>query len=184
MGSCFSSDSDYSVTPSTARVISTNGSLCEYPVPVTVSQVLEMESSSCFLCNSDRLYYDDYIPALDSGDQLEVGQIYFLLPKTRLQYRLTASDMAALAVKASTALANISKKGGRRRKKIQISPVMEVNQRVGDGGRLKTFEKPSIGISRSGSVRKLKRNASRRAKMTIRSFRVRLSTIYEGSVAD
>ncbi|KAF8377973.1 hypothetical protein HHK36_031362 [Tetracentron sinense] len=174
MGSCFSS-SEYcccnnSVSSSTAKVISANGTLRHYTLPVTVSQVLlememEMEASnsSCFLCNSDLLSYDDFIPPLDSAQQLQLTPIYFVLPNSHLHYRLTASDMAALAVKASTAL-------GLPRKRIPISPVLEV--------------KPTPGISRSLSVQKLQRYASRRAKMAIRSFRVRLSTIYEVSVAD
>ncbi|CAN8299947.1 unnamed protein product [Cochlearia groenlandica] len=41
--------------------------------------------------------------------------------------------------------------------------------------------KGETGYYRSGSVRKLKRYASGRAKLAVRSFR-KLSTIYEGTV--
>ncbi|KAF9602867.1 hypothetical protein IFM89_031813 [Coptis chinensis] len=186
MGSCFSTSS---VPLLTAKVITLNGSLLEYSVSVTVSQVLKSETTqSCFLCNSDRLYYNEFIQALNPSEELQMGQIYFILSTTRLQYRLTAQDMAALAVKASSAIAKSSKKGSRRRTKTRISPVvMEVNQRVNeerfDG--VKRFDQKLgvSGISRSGSVRKLQRSASKRAKMAIRSFRLRLSTIHEGTVA-
>jgi hypothetical protein len=52
-------------------------------------------SSPSFVCNSDRLYYDDYIPVLDLDDQLQANQIYFVLPASKLRQRLTASDMHA-----------------------------------------------------------------------------------------
>ncbi|XP_042494334.1 uncharacterized protein LOC122073772 [Macadamia integrifolia] len=192
MGLCFSSyPTAYSSDPSTVKVISANGNLREYPIPVTVSQVLQIESSSSyFLCNSDCLFFDDYIPALDSIEVLQAGQIYFVLPITRLQYRLTAPDMAALAVKASTALSQSLRKNGGWNKKIRVSPVSELNNSQGgvngyyeyDG--FKTSNKSRIEVSRSGSVRKLQRNSSRRTMFAIRSFRMRLSTIYEGSIVD
>ncbi|XP_034676109.1 uncharacterized protein LOC117906934 [Vitis riparia] len=190
MGGCVSSVGGYSNSTSTAtaKLISLHGELREYSAPVTVSQVLHFESSSssCFVCNSDSLYYDDYIPAMNADDELLPGQIYFLLSATKLQYRLTASEMAALAVKASIALQNHSKKAGHRRNnKSRISPVLEVNQKVMEaevGGVKKSFEKPALGVSRHGSVRKLQRHSSRRARMAVRSFRLRLTTIYEGSV--
>ncbi|KAJ4962517.1 hypothetical protein NE237_022456 [Protea cynaroides] len=196
MGSCFSSDFiDYSVVDQfTAKVISVNGNLCEYPIPITVSQVLAIETSSCFLCDSDRLFFDDYIPALDSSEELEADQIYFILPTSRLQYRLAANDMAALAVRASTALSQSLKKNGRRKNKIRISPVLELNNNLKlrkegfDGyaydGFKTSMDKSRIGVSRSGSIRKLQKSASRRSKFAIRSFRMRLGTIYEGSAVE
>ncbi|RVW51185.1 hypothetical protein CK203_084685 [Vitis vinifera] len=99
MGGCVSSVGSYSNSTSTAtaKLISLHGELREYSAPVTVSQVLHFESSSssCFVCNSDSLYYDDYIPAMNADDELLPGQIYFLLSATKLQYRLSASEMAA-----------------------------------------------------------------------------------------
>ncbi|XP_043713267.1 uncharacterized protein LOC122661817 [Telopea speciosissima] len=181
-----------------AKVISANGNLREYPIPVTVSQVLEIETSSCFLCNSDSLLFDDYIPALDSSEELQACRIYFVLPTSRLQYRLTAPDMAALAVKASTALSQSFRKKVGWNKKTRISPVLELsnNQRIGiiggfggyfeyDGFDTST-DKSRIGrVSRSGSIRKSQKNSSRRTKkFAIQSFRMRLSTIYEGSEID
>ncbi|KAE8124380.1 hypothetical protein FH972_019274 [Carpinus fangiana] len=74
MGACFS------------PVISRREARSSQPTAKIVSQVLELESSSsssllssspCFVCNSDRLYYDDYIiyiPALDLEDELQANQ--------------------------------------------------------------------------------------------------------------
>ncbi|RZC62853.1 hypothetical protein C5167_024608 [Papaver somniferum] len=201
MGLCFSSSSiDYSENQasSSAKVISLNGNLTQYSAPVRVSHVLNQldSSNSCILCNSDHLLYDDYVKALGSEEEIQLGQIYFVLEKSRLKYRLTASDMAALAVKASSAfMKSSSTKKGRRsggRKKLRISPVFEVhsnNYYEADNGfesNLKRFDdKPmTVEMKRSGSVRKLHKSASRRAKIAIRSFRMRLNTIYEGHVVE
>nr|DAD20951.1 TPA_asm: hypothetical protein HUJ06_022414 [Nelumbo nucifera] len=89
MGSCFSSESSNSSASPTVKVIFVNGKLCEYMSP-------------CFICNSNKLFYDSLIPPLHPAQQLQSGQLYFVLPLTRMHYCLMASDMAALAVKAST----------------------------------------------------------------------------------
>ncbi|XP_050217904.1 uncharacterized protein LOC126668769 [Mercurialis annua] len=196
MGSCFTK-SELIVAAPTAKVVSINGTLRQYSVPVFAYQVLEAEaasnssssgSTSFFLCNSDLLSYDDFIPPLDSDAQLSKDQLYFVLPKSKLQNRLTASDMAGLAVKASLALQKASSKDGRR-KKARISPVFLLSQSPSESvartGVTKTNilgrTPPPLGYSRSRSVRKLQKYASRRAKLAVRSFRLGLSTIYEGT---
>ncbi|KAK8623188.1 hypothetical protein V6N13_118078 [Hibiscus sabdariffa] len=201
MGVCFSSDgldliSDSTHRP-TAKVVSVSGDLHKYSLPVFVSQVLQAEaalssssssssSSKIFLCNSDSLSYEEYIPALDADDQLQPNQIYFVLPISKLQHRLASKDMADLAVKASLAMGNDSKNDSNRRKKARVSPVMVVAAAAElPSGAAKSFAKPQPrqpGMSRSGSIRKLQRYTSRRAKLAVRSFKLRLSTIYEGSV--
>nr|DAD22450.1 TPA_asm: hypothetical protein HUJ06_023914 [Nelumbo nucifera] len=97
MGSCFSSESSNSSASPTVKVISAEASSASthprYGIPL--SQALEMETSPCFICNSDKLFYDSLIPPLHPAQQLQPGQLYFVLPLTRMQYRLTASDMAA-----------------------------------------------------------------------------------------
>ncbi|PQQ19184.1 uncharacterized protein Pyn_23720 [Prunus yedoensis var. nudiflora] len=219
MGGCLSSvirsshNEELLLNSPTAKVISINGSLREYPVPVIVSQVLEAgqtassSSTSSFICNSDRLYYDNYIPVLDSEDELEADQIYFILPRSKLEQRLSATDMAALAVRASLAFQNASSSSSsyktkekkkdlhprRNNNKARISPVL-INYANSDVDR-DDFNEITIGasaykgqmsqkqqISRSKSVRKLQRYTSKRAKMAVRSFRLRLTTIDEGSV--
>ncbi|KAF3523000.1 hypothetical protein F2Q69_00050188 [Brassica cretica] len=204
MGLCVSvGRSDCDSSPA-AKIVTVNGDLREYNVPVLASQVLEAESmassssrpSSYFLCNSDSLYYDDFIPAIEPEEILQADQIYFVLPVSKRQYRLTASDMAALAVKASVAMEKAAKNKNRRRKSGRISPVMMMNQpnerlvvvnrssTMVQKGNLpnKTTQFKStntIGYSRSGSVRQLKRYASGRArKLAARSIK-RLSTIHE-----
>lgn len=198
MGVCFSvmispdmNDNKISAA-STANIITITGEFRQFVTPILVSQALEQVESSpseSFICNSDSLYYDETIPALKSDQELQPGEIYFVLPNSKLLYPLTASEMAALAIKASAALS--SNKGGRSR----ISPLLsiEVDEKVNENsvsdGIVKTKKKGGgldkqhdIGISRSGSIRKLQRYSSRRVKLAARSFRLKLNTIYEGSV--
>ncbi|XP_042445537.1 uncharacterized protein LOC122030397 [Zingiber officinale] len=59
---------------------------------------------SCFVCSADDMEFDDYVSAVDGEDELQLGQLYFLLPVSMLRRRLHADDIAALAVKASAAL--------------------------------------------------------------------------------
>nr|GEZ13845.1 hypothetical protein [Tanacetum cinerariifolium] len=178
--------------------------------PVFVSEVLDqMDSTSFFVCNSDNLSYDQHIRALDAQHELDAGQIYFVLPISKLRDRLSASEMAALAVKASVALnskpsSSFSTKSSKgysqqkrsnsyKKKSKKISPfvVMEtskinviIDEEAGDCLMLDQKQQQqssssSLGVSRSGSIRKMQRYSSRKARLAVRSFRLRLSTIYE-----
>ncbi|KAJ6799967.1 uncharacterized protein M6B38_204465 [Iris pallida] len=131
MGCCFSSSSSSSSTEYssniTAKVITLSGALQEYPAPATTRVSSVPVPSSCFLCSSDVLHLDAYIQPMDSEDVLERGQIYFLLPRTKLPYPLSASDMAALAVRAASALSLASEKQSKRRRR-RLVPVSEACQ--------------------------------------------------------
>ncbi|KFK44200.1 hypothetical protein AALP_AA1G227700 [Arabis alpina] len=208
MGICVSFNRRETNSSPTVKIVTVNGDLREYNVPVLASQILEAESaaassssrsSSYFLCDSDSLYYDDFIPAIKSEVVLQADQICFVLPISKRRNRLTASDMAALAVKASVAIQNsVGKESRRRNKKVRISPIMLLTPPNDDGVNGKGNEstvmkgkplvnktapfKNSSGYNRSGSVRNLRRYTSKRAKLAVRSFRLKLSTIYEGTV--
>lgn len=191
MGGCFSlsSGGGGGDQKPCAYVVSVNGELRQFPLPISVSEVVQEYSDSVFLCNSDALYFDDFIPSLESEHQLEPSQVYFVLPNAKLQYRLAASDMAALALKASVALHQINRRG--RNNKTRISPVLVAEEDPQSNHtinyRKPKFDDPKINktpnlVSRSGSVRKLTRYSSQRAKLAVRSFKMKLTTIYEGSV--
>ncbi|KAK1362193.1 putative Poly polymerase 1 [Heracleum sosnowskyi] len=197
MGGCFSilitpdmNDNKLSAA-STANIITITGEFRQFVTPISVSLVLEQIESSAsesFICNSDNLYYDENIPALKSDEELRSGEIYFVLPNSKLQYPLTASEMAALAIKASAALSS------NKTRRSRISPVLsiQVDEKVNENSvsdgivRIKkkggSDKQHDIGISRSGSIRKLQRYSSQRVKLAARSFRLKLNTIYEGSV--
>ncbi|CAN6237410.1 unnamed protein product [Urochloa humidicola] len=115
--------------PAPVRVIAADGSLKELPPasssPTRVSDVLGHHKPSgggdaaappFFVCNSDALYFNEHPPALAPGDLLRPGQIYFVLPAAMLEKPLSTADMAALAVRASAALASSGGKPRRRRR--------------------------------------------------------------------
>ncbi|KAL6220501.1 hypothetical protein ACLB2K_008257 [Fragaria x ananassa] len=81
--------------------------------------------------------FDDVVSAVNKDDELHPGQLYFALPMTWLKHPLQAEEMAALAVKASSAL---MKSGGEKcaYRKNSVSPVTfpgeEVKSRRSGGG--------------------------------------------------
>ena len=146
MGSCFSFAPTSSPLAPTAKVIALDGSLKEYSVPVTVSSVLGPNGRFCFLCSSDSLYFDTPIPALASDFVLELNQIYFVLPTAKLDYKLSGSDMAVLAIKASSALDHASKKMNKSGKdrRIRVTPFAQVIFQMDCVGDTCTMVKSSI----------------------------------------
>ncbi|KAE9606741.1 hypothetical protein Lal_00025928 [Lupinus albus] len=120
MGNCSSSDS---TQVATAKLVHQDGRLQEFPYPVKVSYLLQ-EHPTSFICNSDEMDFDDVVTAVREDDVLQPGQLYFALPLTRLSNPLKAAEMAALAVKASSALMKsgvADNKYGCRRKRLVFS---------------------------------------------------------------
>ncbi|KAF3438855.1 hypothetical protein FNV43_RR17130 [Rhamnella rubrinervis] len=119
MGICSSSDSTHVAT---AKLILQDGRLEEFSYPVKVSYILQ-KNPTCFICDSDEMDFDDVVTAVNDDEVLQLGQLYFALPLSRLKYPLQAEEMAALAVKASSALMKHgAEKCGCRRK--TVSPVL------------------------------------------------------------
>ncbi|KAL6224700.1 PREDICTED: uncharacterized protein LOC101314471 [Fragaria vesca subsp. vesca] len=133
MGICSSTGS---TQVATAKLILPDGKLQEYSYPVRVSYVLQ-KHPACFICNADEMDFDDVISAVNDDDELHPGQLYFALPMSWLKHPLQAEEMAALAVKASSAL---MKSGGEKcaYRKNSVSPVTfsgeEVKSRRSGGG--------------------------------------------------
>ncbi|KAK8606800.1 hypothetical protein V6N13_052557 [Hibiscus sabdariffa] len=100
MGICSSCDSNHAAT---AKLILQDGRLQVFPYPVKVSYVLQM-NPTCFICNSDEMDFHDVVSAVQEDQELQPGQLYFALPLSWLKHPLRAEQMAALAVKASSAL--------------------------------------------------------------------------------
>ncbi|XP_077233571.1 HTH-type transcriptional regulator [Tasmannia lanceolata] len=158
MGICHSCLTD---SVATAKVILQDGKLQEFSYPVKVSYVLQ-RNPSCFICNSDEMEFDDFVSAINSEDELQLGQLYFALPISRLKYPLQAEEMAALAVKASIAL---RESGGCRRNSAVLPAV---SHRREDGFL------PEVGHSANGSGgSRRERNGNRR------KFNAMLSAIQE-----
>ncbi|XP_059294588.1 uncharacterized protein LOC132047577 [Lycium ferocissimum] len=103
MGTVCSSYQSTSV--STAKLILHDGRLQEFSYPVKASYLLQNDPT-IFICNSDEMDFGDVISAVSENEELQLGQLYFALPLNRLKHKLKAEEMAALAVKASSALNN------------------------------------------------------------------------------
>ncbi|KAH6791313.1 HTH-type transcriptional regulator [Perilla frutescens var. frutescens] len=131
MGICSSCDS---TSVATAKLILDDGRLQEYPYPVKVSYVLQ-RNPAFFICNSDEMDFDDVISAVSDDEELQPGQLYFALPLSQLKHRLQAEEMAALAVKASSALtkSGCGDKCGCRRNILVFPSENDLRQSAKDG---------------------------------------------------
>lgn len=152
MGICSSCDS---TSVATAKLISDDGRLQEYPYPVKVSYVLQ-KNPACFICNSDEMDFDDVISAVSDDEELQPGQLYFALPLSQLKHRLQAEDMAALAVKASSALtksaAGCGDKCGCRRNILVFPSESGISQSRKSSGNGGSGRRRSGGGGRRGKV--------------------------------
>ncbi|VFQ67877.1 unnamed protein product [Cuscuta campestris] len=91
--------------PSTAAavVVNENGEVQERRRPVKAADVLS-ENPNCFLSNSESMSVDSEIPQVRGDEDLEIGQLYFLLPVSKARSPLSLQDMCKLAANASAAL--------------------------------------------------------------------------------
>ncbi|KAK2987498.1 hypothetical protein RJ640_012157 [Escallonia rubra] len=150
MGICSSCES---TSVATAKLISQDGRLQEFSYPVKVSYVLQKNPSS-FICNSDEMEFDDVVLPINDEEELQPGQLYFALPLSRLRHPLQAEEMAALAVKASSALtksggekcgcrrkslSQLAFSGGEKGRRRPSQRVADSSDRRGGGGRRRNF---------------------------------------------
>ncbi|OIT25112.1 PREDICTED: uncharacterized protein LOC109216048 [Nicotiana attenuata] len=103
MGICSSCES---TSVATAKLILQDGRLQEFSYPIKASYLLQKDPN-IFICNSDEMEFGDIVSAINSDEELQLGQLYFALPLNRLKRKLKAEEMAELAVKASSALNSI-----------------------------------------------------------------------------
>ncbi|GKA33627.1 hypothetical protein Tco_0720056 [Tanacetum coccineum] len=147
MGICSSCDS---TSVATAKLISHDGRLQEFSYPVKVSNVLQ-KNPNTFICNSDEMEFDNIVSAISGDEELHLGQLYFALPLSRLRQPLQPEEMAALAVKASSALA------GCRSKQVTFTTTLEKcksSGRVADVGAFETRGSVRRGGGAAGSGRR------------------------------
>lgn len=115
MGACNSceatavvaADTSSPAFPPTAKVVLPDGALLEFSWPIKASHVIQkasMDHAACFLSSSDDLEPGCHVSSLRADADLQLGQLYFLLPASMLRRRLGSDEMAALALRASAAL--------------------------------------------------------------------------------
>ncbi|XP_037438108.1 uncharacterized protein LOC119305782 [Triticum dicoccoides] len=163
MGSCVSrspasavAGSGRSLATKTAKVVDVDASMAQFAAPVTAREALDSvqerrPGASVFLCSSDELRFDVPTRALAAEEALQPGWLYFVLPMSTLRRSLSGPEMAALVVRASSALAVASgvaspprrrngagvpgANGKRRKAAARVSPLVVADEIAGsDGG--------------------------------------------------
>lgn len=86
-----------------AMLIQMNGQLQEFQQLITAGEIL-VQNPDFFLCSSEAMNVNSLVPQMAKDEILQLGQLYFLLPISKLNTPLSLQDMCTLAVKASTAL--------------------------------------------------------------------------------
>ncbi|KAJ4716441.1 HTH-type transcriptional regulator [Melia azedarach] len=89
--------------PATAKIIHLDGRLQEFRQPIKAGSILS-ENPNCFLCCSESMYIGSQAPRLPEDEELQLGQIYFLMRLSKSQFPLTLQELCSLAIKASSAL--------------------------------------------------------------------------------
>ncbi|KAM3260131.1 hypothetical protein ACQJBY_051412 [Aegilops geniculata] len=94
-----------------ARVVLADGQLQRFPGGTRASQAMKAAAAAtggagaCFLCSADGLELGGAVAAVAGDEELQPGQLYFVLPAAMRRRALQAEEMAALAIRASAALA-------------------------------------------------------------------------------
>lgn len=88
----------------TSKVINAaDGRLQEFRTPIQAKQITS-KNPNYFLCNSETMSVGACLSRAADEEELQPGQIYFLLPESRVQKPLSLPDLCSLAIKASSAL--------------------------------------------------------------------------------
>lgn len=96
--------------PHTVKIIHPDGGLQELTHTVKASQILTHNPNS-FLCCSESMHIDKLATPIPSEEDLQLGQIYFLIPLSQSKAPLSLQELCSLAIKASTALSNAKRSG-------------------------------------------------------------------------
>lgn len=89
--------------PCAAQVIHWNGRLQELWQPARAADVLS-HNPCFFLCSSETMNLDSVPRQLSKDEPLQLGQLYFLIPISKIDVPFSLHDLCTLAVKASKAL--------------------------------------------------------------------------------
>lgn len=103
--------------PYTVMVIQSNGKLQQFKQPIRAGKLLS-QNPSCFICCSETMNVDSFPVQMAEDDELQAGQLYFLMPISKSQTLITLQDLCTLAIKASAA---INSDGSERRRAVVAS---------------------------------------------------------------
>ncbi|GJN10397.1 hypothetical protein PR202_ga28486 [Eleusine coracana subsp. coracana] len=191
MGQCVSSSGVMSeatapAAKATALVLLPTGELRQYPRPATASlvidDIIDSDSEGWFLCDSDRMGFEGAVTAVGGGEDLRAGRIYFVLPADARRRGLTREEVAALAVKASAALASMAAasagSSGNRRGGAAVAPLVFSTAEEEDDEQYET-----VDAAPKAAVMKQRRPAVR-SRRPQRRFAPDLTAIPEGEMCE
>ncbi|KAM7250587.1 hypothetical protein ACFE04_022470 [Oxalis oulophora] len=69
------------------------------------AEYLVTQNPNYFICSSESMSIGTCPPRVCDDEELQLGQIYFMLPKSRANEPLSLPDLCGLAIKASSAVA-------------------------------------------------------------------------------
>ena len=181
MGLTTSSENIKCSSQPTVRIITPDGVLREFTTSLSTSDPLVNAGETHFLCNSDTLYFDSEMTAVGPTELLQLGQLYFMLPISMLGNVLSGIDIAALAVKASSALAQSNSNSNLRRRtstrrvrvapdSIQLNENAKLNQRINEN---------TVMVSGTRSSAKAVKKVRMPGKKGPKALRKQLSMIME-----
>jgi hypothetical protein len=110
MGGCNSCEATAAVAPgyasaAEARVVLADSTLLRFPGGTRAAKATASgPAGAWFLCCADGLELGAAVAAVGGDEELQPGQLYFVLPAAMRRRPLQAEEMAALAVRASAAL--------------------------------------------------------------------------------
>ncbi|RWW74957.1 hypothetical protein BHE74_00017045 [Ensete ventricosum] len=87
----------------TAKVIRADGKMEEYETAVPAGRVVA-RSPGYYVCSGEAMQVGARPPVVGEGEQLQPGQLYFLLPLSYSRRPLSLPDLCLFAAKASAAL--------------------------------------------------------------------------------
>lgn len=85
------------------KVIQIDGKVQELKQPIQANHITS-QNPNYFLCSSESMVVGTCIPHVSEDEELQPGQIYFLLPNSQAQKPLSLPDLCALTIKASSSL--------------------------------------------------------------------------------
>ncbi|GLJ44742.1 hypothetical protein SUGI_0940840 [Cryptomeria japonica] len=93
MGICISVEGNDVYEP-TANVILMDGGIQKFSGPVKVEEILK-NNPGHFVFSSDGLYIGKFISEILPQEELQIGQLYFVLPRKKLGFVLCDKDMSS-----------------------------------------------------------------------------------------
>ena len=93
---------------STAKIIHLDGKLQQFKQSIKAGHIVS-QNPNCFLYSSDSMFIDAHVPQVPEDEELQLGEIYFLMPLCQSHKPLSLQELCALALKASNALTHLDK---------------------------------------------------------------------------